>query len=612
MIPRDHGQGSGLGGLLDYVLHDSGHARTSERVELVEGLNLPPVEGDRTRTWARAMRQTVADADSLKASIGASTKGRKLRKAYKHVTLSWDRGENPSQDEMVRTATEALEVMGFQAHEVILVAHNDKAQRDMHAIINRVHPRTGKVAKGVRATKLQKWAEKHERQHGGIRVANRRKRRIIRELNALRENNAKKRGKPAPTPLPLPPIEKKRARDPDGTARVRSAAHTQHWKQLYAEHRASDVPKATKKRDRIELNQILHQQPEGAPAVPAPPPVVVVVPVQPGAPLPRVQSVSTPAEQVPPPADVPVWPRVEFPVVQSTLTPVVPAPPPAVEAVPVQPGAPLPRVQSVSTPAEQVPPPADVPVWPRVEFPVVQSTLTPVVPAPPPAVEAVPVQPGAPLPRVQSVSTPAEQVPPPADVPVWPRVEFPVVQSTLTPVVPAPPPAVEAVPVQPGAPLPRVQSVSTPAEQIPPPADVPVWPRVEFPVVQSTLTPVVPAPPPVAVPDRPRVPIPNTESRPPSDTWHTAAQLLAWLLDHLRRIWNRDGGGDGQPGDVSAAETKRRTEDFLRLHGVSEENRDNLVGDKLRKAAGEGIGAERPPAQRRPPPGPARDPTRSR
>ena len=500
MIPCDHGQGSGLGGLLDYVLHDSGHARTSERVEWVEGLNLPPVEGDRTRTWARAMRQTVVDADSLKASIGASTKGRKLRKAYKHVTLSWDRGENPSKDEMVRTATEAIEVMGFQAHEVILVAHNDKAQRDMHAIINRVHPRTGKVAKGVRATKLQKWAEKHERQHGGIRVANRRKRRIIRELNALRENNAKKRGKPPPTPLPLPPIEKKRARDPDGMPRVRSAVHTQHWAQLYAEHRASDVPKATTKRDRIELDQILRQlQPEGAPAVPAPPPAVV----------------------------------------------------------------------------------------------------------------AVPVQPGAPLPRVQSVSTPTEQVPPPADVPVRPRVEFPVVQPTRALAVPPPPPAVVAVPVQPDAPLPRVQSVSTPAEQVPPPADVPVRPRVGFPVVQPTRAPVVPAPPPVAAPERPRVPIPDTGSRPPSDTWHTAAQLLAWLLDHLRRIWNRDGGGDGQPGDVSA-ETKRRTEDFLRLHGVSEANRDNLVGDKLRVGAGEGIGAERRPAQRRPPPGPARDPTRSR
>ena len=235
----------------------------------------------------------------------------------------------------------------------------------------------------------------------------------------------------------------------------------------------------------------------------------------------------------------------------------------------------------------------------------------PAVPAPPPAVVAVPVQPGAPLPRVQSVSTPAEQVPPPADVPVRPRVEFPVVQPTRALAVPPPPPAVVAVPVQPDAPLPRVQSVSTPAEQVPPPADVPVRPRVGFPVVQPTRAPVVPAPPPVAAPERPRVPIPDTGSRPPSDTWHTAAQLLAWLLDHLRRIWNRDGGGDGQPGDVSA-ETKRRTEDFLRLHGVSEANRDNLVGDKLRVGAGEGIGAERRPAQRRPPPGPARDPTRSR
>ena len=505
MIPVDHGQGSGVGGLVAYVLHDSGHAKTSERVEWFEGLNLPPVEADSVKTWARAMRQTVADADSLKASIGTSTRGRKLRKAYKHVSFSWDRDENPTKDEMVRAATEALKVMGFQDHEVILVAHNDKAQKDMHAIINRVHPRTGKVGKGVRAIRLQKWAEKHERQHGGIRVANRRKRRIIRELNALRRHNAAKRGKPPPEPVPLPPIEKKRARDPDGTPRVRNAADTRFWAQLYAAHSASDVPKAERKRDRIEVNHVLRQlQPAAAPVVPSPP-VVVVVPERPRVPLPRARFVSPPAEQVPPS---------------------------------------------------------------------------------------------------------------PVDVPVRPGVEFPVVQPTPAPVASTPPPVVVAVPERPRVPLPRARSVSPPAEQVPPPVDVPVRPGVEFPVVQPTPTLVASTPPPVAVPERPRVPIPDMGSRPSSDTWRTAAQLLAWLLEHLRRIWNRAGGdeqpGGGQPGDVSP-ETKRRTKALLRRHGVSEEsireNRDNLVGGELGESAG--VGAERP-AHPRLPSAPARDPTRSR
>ena len=249
------------------------------------------------------------------------------------------------------------------------------------------------------------------------------------------------------------------------------------------------------------------------------------------------------------------------------------------------------------------------------------------VPAPTvevPAPVAVPVRPRVPTPAVELPPAPSVQVPEPVVVLVRPRVPTPAVELPPAPSVQVPEPVV--VPVRPRVPTPAAELSPAPSVQVPEPVVVPVRPRVPTPAVELPPAPSVQVPEPVAVPVRPRVPIPDTGSRSPSGTWQTAAQLLAWLLDHLLHlIWTRDGGGDGLPGGGSAtppetdtaesaadvSETKRRTEDFLRRHGMSTENRDNLVGGKLRKNAGKGVGAERP-AQQRLPTGPTRDPTRDR
>ena len=58
---------------------------------------------------------TVRDADARKAGAGISTRGRKLKNPYEHVTLSWSPKEPaPSRDQMMGAAHEALKVRGVR------------------------------------------------------------------------------------------------------------------------------------------------------------------------------------------------------------------------------------------------------------------------------------------------------------------------------------------------------------------------------------------------------------------------------------------------------------------------------------------------------------------
>ena len=98
-----------------------------------------------------------------------------------HYTLSWGKDERPDRAEMNRAAEETLKALGLERHQALIVAHRDKDHPHLHMIANRVNPETGKAAKlGNDRLKLANWAERGERDRGGIkcpeRVTNREKR----------------------------------------------------------------------------------------------------------------------------------------------------------------------------------------------------------------------------------------------------------------------------------------------------------------------------------------------------------------------------------------------------------------------------------------------------
>ena len=143
---------------------------TDERVEWAETRNL----ASRPERAAGQMAATANAAPELKRLAGGSAAGRKLEKPVVHYTLSWAKDERPDRAEMNRAADQTLKALGVERHQALIVAHNDKTHPHVHLVVNRVDPETGKAAKlGNDRLKLANWAERWERDRGGLRCPER-------------------------------------------------------------------------------------------------------------------------------------------------------------------------------------------------------------------------------------------------------------------------------------------------------------------------------------------------------------------------------------------------------------------------------------------------------
>ena len=183
MVAKVHALGRSFAGVAAYCLHDApdrferGRPETDERVEWAETRNL----ASRPERAAGQMAATAKAAPELKRLAGVSVAGRKLEKPVLHYTLSWAKDEWPDRAEMNRAAEETLKALGMERHQALIVAHTDKAHPHIHVVANRIDPQTGKAAKlGNDRLKLANWAERWERDRGGLRcperLTNRKKR----------------------------------------------------------------------------------------------------------------------------------------------------------------------------------------------------------------------------------------------------------------------------------------------------------------------------------------------------------------------------------------------------------------------------------------------------
>ena len=185
MIPRIHTGGRGVRGLVAYITHDPSspdqrQPTTDERVGLVAGLNLPT---DDPHLAGLIMARTAADAEDIKQLAGTSSRGRKLKAPFSHLSLSWSPDEpRPDRVEMRRATEEALKSIGMDACQALLVEHTDTAHPHVHVAVCRVDPETGKACgRKNDARKLSTWAAKYERSRERIQVPNRIARREARE-----------------------------------------------------------------------------------------------------------------------------------------------------------------------------------------------------------------------------------------------------------------------------------------------------------------------------------------------------------------------------------------------------------------------------------------------
>jgi hypothetical protein len=126
-------RGKSFGALAAYLTR--GHDRQSpERVAWLSTRNL-------------ASEDPQVAAHIMKATAGLS---RRVQKPVYHLGISWAAADRPTPELMTEVMDAALARLGLADHQAVYVAHQDTAHPHLHAMINRVHPETGKAWDGKR------------------------------------------------------------------------------------------------------------------------------------------------------------------------------------------------------------------------------------------------------------------------------------------------------------------------------------------------------------------------------------------------------------------------------------------------------------------------------
>ena len=84
--------------------------------------------------------RTVADEMEGVASLNSRCKD-----AVCHYELSWPPEELPTRPQWAHSALHTLKALGYQGHQFLIVAHDDKKHFHIHIMVNKVHPGTLKA-----------------------------------------------------------------------------------------------------------------------------------------------------------------------------------------------------------------------------------------------------------------------------------------------------------------------------------------------------------------------------------------------------------------------------------------------------------------------------------
>jgi hypothetical protein len=69
----------------------------------------------------------------------------RCKDALCHYELAWPPGERPTQPQWMDCASHTLKELGYQDHQFMVVAHDDKKHFHIHIMVNKVHPETFKA-----------------------------------------------------------------------------------------------------------------------------------------------------------------------------------------------------------------------------------------------------------------------------------------------------------------------------------------------------------------------------------------------------------------------------------------------------------------------------------
>ena len=92
------------------------------------------------------MSYNLVGIDTAAAEMkGVESLNPRCNDAVFHYELAWPPGERPSRAEWIDSALYTLNQLGFNEHQYVLVAHEDKKHFHIHVMVNRVHPETYKA-----------------------------------------------------------------------------------------------------------------------------------------------------------------------------------------------------------------------------------------------------------------------------------------------------------------------------------------------------------------------------------------------------------------------------------------------------------------------------------
>jgi Ti-type conjugative transfer relaxase TraA len=164
--------GKGVTGAVRYALGPGRDPKTGELKQ--------PANDDKSRVdWIGGQGfafevKTSADAELARrvmefAALNQQSRTRKCEQDCVHLSLAWKPGETPTRAEMEAAARGALEALGMGNAKALFVAHNDEDYAHVHIVASKINPTTGRAYDLEKSwRKLSAWAERFERDHGGV------------------------------------------------------------------------------------------------------------------------------------------------------------------------------------------------------------------------------------------------------------------------------------------------------------------------------------------------------------------------------------------------------------------------------------------------------------
>ena len=73
---------------------------------------------------------------------GVAALNDRCKDAVCHYELAWPPGERPTRPQWTDSAVQTLKALGYEGHQYMIVAHDDKKHFHIHIMVNKVHPET--------------------------------------------------------------------------------------------------------------------------------------------------------------------------------------------------------------------------------------------------------------------------------------------------------------------------------------------------------------------------------------------------------------------------------------------------------------------------------------